>query len=284
MRAFTRDHEPPSAPSSAAVRSNVRARLSASRERARRALHHNVGESTTEETMQINVAVWHNDLRDVYNAAKTGAGAVAVLEVINLQLAQAAGWVADVTDDVFIEKSLANWREDYAAAQARLGVLVTELRRIIDSADTLSNKALAIHNFIARPVLDGIYPKDLVAKFPTLGKRGLTLQPGGTWKGQGDAYWSATLWNQAVIAGDINRKLGSDWATNAIRGTLTKVAEQLATSAPGEDPTAADAVIKALQKVADAPGDIFRAVTGLSPIVVAGAAAVVLVLAVILTR
>lgn len=276
MRAFTTDIPPPT--------SSSRERLNVGLARAKHALRHNVGASSTENAIQINVAVWHNDLRDVYNSAKRGAGAVAVLEVINLQLAQAAEWTADITDDVFIEKALTSWREDHAAAQARLTVLVAELATIIGSDDTESVKVLRIYNFIARPTLDGIYPRELVAKFDAVGRRGLVLQPGGSWKGQGDAYWSATLWNQAVIAGDINRKLGSDWATNAIRGTLTKVAEQLATSAPGEDPTAADAAIKALQKIADAPGDLFRLVTGVSPWVVVGVAAAGLTLAVILTR
>lgn len=241
--------------------------------------------SSTESAIQINVAAWHNDLRATYEAGKIGPGAVALLEVINLQLAQAATWTADVTEDVYIERALVSFNEDLAASRARLAWLVNKLAEIVASETIEANKVLAIHNWIARPVLDGHYPADMLSS-PSLDRvalRGIAVKPDGSGKGMGEAYYSATLWNQAVIAGDINRKLGTGWATDAIRGVLTTVATQLERSAPGEDTTAADAVAEKLRDLADAPGAIFRAVTGSSawvlvPMLLAGVLVLVLVL------
>lgn len=227
--------------------------------------------ATTETHSAINIGVWHKDLRATFELAPVGPGSVALLELLNLQQAQALTYVAGLSQDIFIERGLGSWTEDMAGAQERLAWMVAKLASIVGSSDNYEVKLVAIYNFIARPVLDGLYPQAMLDALSPVGRRGIIRKPDGGGKGFGDAFVSATLWNQAVVAGDIDRKLGNDWATNAVREVLTKAAIQLEKSAPGEDATLVDVVGDKLRALADVPGDVLRAITGgWLPVVVGG--------------
>lgn len=230
--------------------------------------------ATTETVQQINVGVWHNDLRSVYNTAPIGPGALALLEVCNLQLEQAAAWVEGLSGDVFVERGLGSWEDDYAATVEQLRACAVKYAEIATGPDPREVRYVALQNFVAGPILDGRYPAPMMAALPTIGRRGILTLPDGSGKGFGIAYRTATLWNQAVVAADIDNRLGREAVPNAIRGILTRAATQVEESAPGEDPTLRDVTGASLRTLAEAPGAILRAVTGgLGPLLVVGVVA-----------
>ena len=233
---------------------------------------------------QINIPTWHRDLRETFNTNKLGSGAVALLELINLQLGQAASYVGGLTGDVFVQRGLGSWQDDFEASSARLTWMVGKLNEIVTGSDPAEVKLIAIYNYVAAPVLDGLYPADMLAALPRIALRGIFVMPDGRGKGFGDAVASATLWNQAVVAGDVDRKLGTGWANNAIRSMLTQVAVQLGRSAPGEPTTAADVTAAYLDALAAAPGKMLRAVGGTNVLLYGGIAVAAVLALVVATR
>lgn len=211
---------------------------------------------------RIDLGVWTKDLRRTFDTSPLGSGAVALLSILNLQLGQSASYVSDLSGDLFVERGLGSWPADHEAATLRLRWMVAKLETIASSDDPREVKLAAIYNYVARPVLDGLYPADMLAELPASAKRGIIVMSDGRGKGFGDAVVSASLWNQAVVAGDIDRRFGKAAGLDAIRAVLTQVAVQLETSAPGEDPTWADQTIAQLKVLAAAPGKILAAVGG----------------------
>lgn len=227
--------------------------------------------SSTETVQQINVGVWHNDLRAVYNTAPIGPGALALLQVCNLQLEQAATWVEGLSGDVFVQRGLGSFEDDFAATVEQLRACAVKYTEIAASSDPREVRYVAIQNFVAGPILDGRYPAPMVASLPRIGQRGIYVLPDGSGKGFGIAYRTATLWNQAVVAADVDARLGRETVPNAIRRMLSRAAVQVEVSAPGEDPTLRDVTADSLRTLADAPGAILRAVTGgLGPLLLGG--------------
>ena len=221
---------------------------------------------------RLLIPQWHRATRETFESDKIGAGAVGLLSMINLLQGQSAGYVADLSGDQFIARGLGSWHDDWSAVSARLTWMVAKLGDIAASGDPDEVKLVAIYNYVARPVLDGNYPADMIAALPAIAQRGIRTLPDGSGTGFGDAVWSATLWNQAVVAGDLDRKLGAGWARDAVRSLLTQVATQLERSAPGDAPTAADLTVGVLQRIAKAPGQILAAVGGPNLMLWAGVA------------
>jgi hypothetical protein len=232
----------------------------------------------------INIPTWHRDLRATFETNKIGSGAVALLELINLQLAQAASYVGGLTGDLFVQRGLGSWPDDYEASSARLTWMVAKLNEIVSGSDPAEVKLVAIYNYVASPVLDGLYPADMLASLPQIGRRGIYVMPDGRGKSFGDAIASATLWNQAVVAGDVDRKLGDGWASNAIRSMLSQAATQIGRSAPGEPTTAADVTAGYLDALAAAPGKLLRAVGGTNVLLYGGIAVAAVLALVVATR
>ena len=218
-----------------------------------------------ETASRIDYPRWIAGLRAVYNSDPTGAGGVALLKILVLQLAQAHDMVAGMSNDAFIQRGFVTWRDDWDAVNVRVGWMIGKLQRIVDSGNPREVQLVEIHNFVARPILDGLYPAEMLAGVSAAnpsGLRGIRMRPGGGGKSFGDAFASATLWNQAASVGDLDRAQGSGWAANAIRSLLTTVEVQLQRSAPREQPTWADAASKAIDKIKDAPAALLNAVTG----------------------
>lgn len=236
---------------------------------------------------QINIGVWKRDLGEVYRSNTIGAGSVALLQLINLQLGQAATMVGALSDDAFIQRGIKDWRRGYDASNWRLAWMIRKLQAIAE--DKLhANRALSIWNFVGRPVLEGLYPAEMMEAIAAAGMdfgirpvNGVNWKDGG--KSFGEAFAAATLWNQAAAVSDFDATLGTGWATNVVRSWLTETARQLERSAPGEDPTIADATVKVLNRLAEAPGDILRAV-GISPVVVVVTIAGVVTILYLLSR
>lgn len=224
---------------------------------------------------RIDLAAWVKGMRGIFDTAPIGNGAVALLEVLNLQLGQSASYVGDLTGDVFIQRGLGSWQDDHAAVSARLSWMVTKLQSIVSSADPYEVKLVAIFNYIAQPILNGVYPADMVAELPAIGKRGIVVMTDGRGKSFGDAVASASLWNQAAVAGDMDRKLGNTWVQDALRSVFTQAAIQLQRSAPGEPTTSADVTVAALEAAAAAPRRFVEAIAGKNVWLYAGGAAVV---------
>ena len=239
---------------------------------------------------QINIGVWQRDLDEVYRSNTIGGGSVALLQLINLQLGSAHDLVGGMSDDAFQQRNIAGWRDDYTAANARLGWMIKRLQTIAGGGANAATRALEIWNFIGRPVLQGRYPAEMMEQLAAI-KATRTIRPvnGRDWSdgGQsfGEAFGAATLWNQAAEASNFDATHAKDpsWATNMVGAWLTETARQLERSAPGEDPTIADATVVTLRRLAETPGDILRAV-GISPVVVVAGAALVAVTLYALTR
>ena len=237
--------------------------------------------ATTEAPPQINVGEYLRNLRRIFDTQPVGRGTLALLEMVSLQLSQAAGWLAQLSPDAIVQRSAQPLIDDVKAAQERLGYMLTKSRAIVDSTDPHEVKLLSLYGFVAKPILDGVYGAPMMAELPISARRGITLQPGGTGKSFGDAFVAATSWNQAVVAANVDASMGRGWAADLLRESISKIAVQLQLSAPGEDPTAADATVNALRQLAAAPGALLQAVTGFSPraLLIAGVVLVVLVVA-----
>lgn len=225
------------------------------------------------EPLQINVAVWHDDLRGIFETEELGAGALALVEIVALQLDQARGFVEGLSGDVLLERGLGEWQQDYDAAAARIGWIATKFKRISEGPETPEVKLAAVWNFVARPILDGVYPTAMMADLPAFAKRGITAQGDGSGRGMGEAYGSATLWNQAVTASDLDHHYSDDFLTNAYRKMLSNVVVELQRSAPTEQPTWADKTVVAVEAVADAPRALLEAI-GVTSLLVWGGVAV----------
>jgi hypothetical protein len=236
---------------------------------------------------QLNIGVWKRDLAEVYRSNTVGAGSVALLQLINLQLGQASTMIGALSDDAFVQRGIKDWRIAYNASNWRLGWMIRKLQSIAE--DKLhATRALSIWNYVGRPVLEGLYPADMMAEIDAAGMAyGIRPVNGRDWsdggKSFGEAFAAATLWNQAATVSDFDATLGTGWATNVVRSWLTETARQLEQSAPGEAPTIADATVVVLRRLADAPGDILRAV-GISPVMVAVTIGGVLVVLYLLSR
>lgn len=238
--------------------------------------------ATTETPPQINVAVYLRDLRAIFETQPVGRGSLALLEMVSLQLSQAAGWLAQLSPDAIVQRSAQPLIDDVAAAQARLGYMLSKASAIASSADVYATKLLQIYTFVANPILNGVYAPEMMRDLPQSARRGITLQPGGQGKSQGEAFIAATSWNQSVVAANVDASMGRGWAADLLRESISKIAVQLQLSAPGEDPTAADATVAAVRQLAAAPGALLQAITGVSPraLLIAGVVIVVLVVAI----
>lgn len=240
---------------------------------------------------QINIGVWKRDLDEVYRSATVGAGSVALLQLINLQLGSAHEMVGGISDDAFAQRNIVDWRKAYSASNWRLGWMIRKLQSIADDKTMLhATRALTIWNFVGRPVLEGLYPAEMIEEIDAAGMAyGIRPVNGRDWKDGGksfgEAFAAATLWNQAAVASnfDATHALNPGWAANMVGAWLTETARQLEQSAPGEAPTIADATVVVLKRLAAAPGDILRAV-GISPVVVVVTVAGVLTVLYLLSR
>jgi hypothetical protein len=201
------------------------------------------------EAVQLNVSVWHDDLREVFGSSELGAGALALVQIVMLQLDQAKGMVDGLSGDVFVERGLGTWKEDYDASFARIVWIADKLRKISESSDGKEVKLAAVYNFVARPILDGLYPKEMLDELPTFAKRNITAKSDGGGEGVGEAYASATLWNQAAVAGQFDNAQSNDWLSDRYREILSEAIVKIQTSAPGETPTWGDATVKVIEKI-----------------------------------
>lgn len=219
--------------------------------------------ATRESTSRIDIPTWLNDLRQVYDTSPITKGAQALLLLLNLQLEQAATYIGDLSGDGLVEAGIGQWRADFAASVERLRYMANRYSEIQTSGDNAETRLVAVFNFIAQPILRGVYPAPMVSALLPEYRRGIIVRPDGSGTGFGDAVASATLWNQAVIAGDIDNRLsplgGRTFIEDGIRRMFTRVREQVSTSAPGEDPTLADATAETLDKLAAAPGALLKA-------------------------
>jgi hypothetical protein len=238
----------------------------------------------------INVGVWLRDLDSVYRSNTIGSGTVALLQLLTLQQSQAHELVASLADDAFVQRGIKGWRADYARAQWYLGWFVARLKAIVDTPDELkATRALRIWNDIAAPILRGDYTAELATAAAAAGQTGpMRRKNGRDWtdggKDFGQAYASATLWNQAAAATDLPEARAPGFVANALVAWLTEVAHQLETSAPGEDATLRDHTVKVLRDLAAAPAAILAA-AGVTPtVLVAGGVLALLVLLVLLRR
>lgn len=217
-----------------------------------------------EQTARIIIPTWLADLRSVYESSRIGPGAVGLLELLDVQLEQAKGYVDQLSGDVFVERGLGSWREDHAASVARWEWMATRFAEIVGRGDPAEVRLIEIENFIAAPILRGRYPAPMMAALQPEHRRGIITQSDGSGVGFGDAVASATLWNSAVVAADIDGKLGPLGGRTAIEDSIrrmfSRAATQVRLSAPGEDPTLADATASTLETLAAAPGQLLQAI------------------------
>lgn len=217
------------------------------------------------QAQQINIPTWLADLRAVYETNPTASGALALIDVLVLQHDQVVANLAGLSDDAFIEHGLTSggFDADLSALRARLLWMATRYGQIQASGNTGEVELAEVYNFVARPILDGRYPQEMLDGLNPEDRRGIVQLPdGGGGKGFGDAVASATLWNQAAVAGNFDARLGKGWAIESMREIISNAAKQVAASAPGENPTLRDVTADALQDIADAPGALLRAVGG----------------------
>lgn len=237
---------------------------------------------------QIEIGAWKKGLAQVFESNTIGGGAVALLQVLNLQLGQANEMIATISADAFVQRDLDDWRKAYTAANFRLGWMIARLKTIVDGGADESTRALEIWNFIGAPVLQGRYPAEMAEAFAAgNATAGITPRNGKDWseggQGFGEAFAAATLWNQAAVASNFAATQGSGWAHSVVAGWLTETARQLERTAPGEKPTIADATVVVLRRLAAAPGDLLRAV-GLDPWLIGLGVGLTLVTLFVLTR
>jgi hypothetical protein len=208
---------------------------------------------------QIAVAAWRNLLQSVYNASKIGAGAIALVSLVDDLRFKAHAIRNAISDDQYIKRGLGTWDADYAGLSARIEGYIATLQRAVVTPDP-SVRNMVIYGEVANPILNGQFPAAFLATLPVAARAGIVVDPKtGDGRNFGDAIMAATLWNQAVYGRDTDA-LAPFWAISSLRGVITETLRQLEISGPGDDPTATDAVVNALNAASTGAGNLLSAI------------------------
>lgn len=210
---------------------------------------------------QVEVSNWKKAVEGIFAANKTsGRGTLAIIAMVDDLRFKALGVRNPISDDIYIARGLGNWDERAAALGMRVGYYLAELKRLLEPMDAAIRWSMMYTRIVA-PILYGKFPAVMFDELPTSATAGIRIGADGNGSSFGDAVESATLWNQAVWARQSD-DLAPWWAISEFRGVMTEASRQLELSAPGEDPTATDAVVNALKKAGDGAAGLFDAVGG----------------------
>ncbi len=194
-------------------------------------------------TEYVSPPAWRNLLAEIWDANHNLSGAVAVLSLVSQQMKQANELRHSVGADYFLKRGLGDWDARFAALLSRLAFYAGELELV--AKGEVDNPIEHMLAWVIDPILDGVFLKD---------KKQIKMT-------FGDAVESATLWNQAATAKATRESLALDtWLPASIMDWFSQVNHDLELSAPGEAPTAADAVKETVDAVKEKTLDVAKKV------------------------
>lgn len=223
----------------------------------------------TEHPNQLDIVAWHRMLRDLY-VADPLSGSLAALTVMDDAMRAAAELRLGATWDQIVTRGLVIWDRDFAAEQLRLARL-REFVELSKTIDDVSVRDLYLTANVYDPIFRGRYPADWFGSMSKVAQSNMRGSTDGTLRMLGgDASGVATLYNQMSALQALTGDRTLEW----LGAAFNAAALQLEVSAPGEAPTAADAVRDAIDKAAATTGDLLASVGGKVALVVGGLALV----------
>lgn len=274
---------------------------------------------------EVNAAAFYRMLRSIWDAQPSLAGARALIALLAKMVEQCNKFAAQLNKDRFQRAALRTWHDDLRRAVGRLDAFADAATQafMATQPETIDRISMLASGVVG-PILNGVYPVGFAdaqacldaGGVPSIGcdiakslglpcgeglggcnereillRRGLKHRADGTWKGMGEAFEVASLWNRIVAAWAADAQvsgevvIGPGLLTDSLRDWMSQVQADLSTSAPGEAPTTFDKIGGAIDKAKETVGDIVKAATaGLRIAVYAGVGAVVVIGAYLLLR
>jgi hypothetical protein len=182
----------------------------------------------------VNAPAWRNLLKEVWDANQNVSGAIALVSLLSQQALQASTMRSVVAGNYFTTRGLGDWDSRFNALLSRLTFYTAEIERVAHGE--YGEPLAQLVGWVVDPILDGMFIK---------GGEQIKMS-------FGDAVEYAMLWNMAATAKITKEGLNASTVLpEFVTNWFSQVAHDLERSAPGEDPTNADAVIEAAEKVKD---------------------------------
>lgn len=213
----------------------------------------------TSEELRLDVLRWRDQLAKAYEAAPGPPGAAVVLSMLQEQYntmrsvytdtiyIPAFAGVPEAGASPFKRKRLERLFRPWVARMDKFGQrLDTYWSDACLPADPCPDpedvQPAYTTAWVAKPVLEGVWPPDYYLGFET--------------PGHADAIEAAMLWNELTAVQDVIDDIG-DSADQLLLELIDRAGVQLSASAKGEDKTFADAVDAALEALGDGLDDLF---------------------------
>lgn len=207
--------------------------------------------SVPSDSLRIDAYRWRDELRKIYAAAPGPVGASVVVSILREQVIE----MEDLYDK-FIriptvtggrsETEQADIARQFRTFRGELETLSERLKGYTEDADDPPEgveQPEFSDRWVAGPLFRGVWPDDYY----------LYLQP--TTPDRPEVAHVAALWNQIVSVQEVWETIG-DPLDRLIVNWLEESSRQMSSSAPGEDPTAADAVLDAVDHLRHKAADL----------------------------